>query len=185
MSGLRSRSFLGILYPDSETYDCDEVLALIRDTFERSAWCLHDLDVTEEGELKKPHYHWVGQFSNPRFLDAVASSLSLPSNTIEPVKKFKAAIRYLIHVDNEDKYQYDMSAIDSDFDLAKYFDDYTSFQMAKELGEQIQTGRCMTVNQLYSYAIANGCWSEYRRAFPVWSTMISEIRSNLYEIHDS
>lgn len=47
------RNFSGVLYPDSESYNCDEVISRIKSKFKQWAFCLHDMDVNDEGELKK------------------------------------------------------------------------------------------------------------------------------------
>lgn len=57
MSEKQSRTFLGVLYPDSEGYDCEKVLLRLQDTFEELSYITHDMDVDENGELKKPHIH--------------------------------------------------------------------------------------------------------------------------------
>lgn len=120
MSEKTCRSYLGVLYPDSEIYDCEKVLERIKDFFELSCWCLHDKDTDENGELKKPHYHWVGQRSACT-LDFVATSLELSPNSIEYCRKFKRSVRYLIHADNLGKFQYSQSDIVSSFDVSRYF----------------------------------------------------------------
>ena len=53
------RNFSGVLYPDSESYNCNEVIDRIKSKFKQWAFCLHDMDVNDEGELKKAHIHWV------------------------------------------------------------------------------------------------------------------------------
>ena len=74
MSG-KSRSFLGVLYPDSESYDCSAVLERLSCLFEEWAYILHDSDSDENGELKKAHIHWVGRLENATSLLAIADSL--------------------------------------------------------------------------------------------------------------
>ena len=57
MSDKQGRNFLGVLYPDSESYDCQKVLSRIKDTFVDFAYIVHDMDVNENGEIKKAHIH--------------------------------------------------------------------------------------------------------------------------------
>ena len=61
MSEKQSRSFLGVLYPDSTSYVFDDVLVRLKDTFPELAYITHDRDVDDNGELKKPHVHWCGK----------------------------------------------------------------------------------------------------------------------------
>lgn len=105
MAEKKYRSFAGTLYPDSESYDCEELLSIIRSKFIDWAYILHDKDVDDNGELKKPHIHWVGR-ATPRCLSVVSNFLGLPENDIETVKNFDNMIQYLIHLNDIDKFQY-------------------------------------------------------------------------------
>ena len=55
----KDRKFCAVLYPDAEDYNCEVALNNLRSNFPRWAYCLHDKDTTDDGELKKPHYHVV------------------------------------------------------------------------------------------------------------------------------
>lgn len=105
MADKKYRSFAGTLYPDSESYDCEQLLSIIRSKFIDWAYILHDKDVYDNGELKKPHIHWVGR-ATPRCLSVVSNFLGLPENDIEIVKNFDNMIQYLIHLNDIDKFQY-------------------------------------------------------------------------------
>lgn len=105
MADKKFRSFAGTLYPDSESYDCETLLSTIRSKFIDWAYILHDKDANENGELKKPHIHWVGR-ATPRCLSVVSNFLGLPENDIEVVKNFDNMVMYLIHLNDIDKFQY-------------------------------------------------------------------------------
>ena len=105
MADKKFRSFAGTLYPDSESYDCETLLSTIRSKFIDWAYILHDKDFNENGELKKPHIHWVGR-ATPRCLSVVSNFLGLPENDIEVVKNFDNMVMYLIHLNDIDKFQY-------------------------------------------------------------------------------
>ena len=124
MSG-KSRTFLGVLYPDSESYDCSAVLERLSCLFDEWAYIVHDSDSDENGELKKAHIHWVGRLENATSLLAIADSkhLGVNPNSIEYCKNFKFAVRYLIHKDSPDKFQYQQDSIKSNFDVVPFFRD--------------------------------------------------------------
>jgi hypothetical protein len=105
MADKKFRSFAGTLYPDSESYDCEQLLSVIRSKFIDWAYILHDKDTDDNGELKKPHIHWVGR-ATPRTLSVVSNFLGLPENDIEVVKNFDNMVMYLIHLNDIDKFQY-------------------------------------------------------------------------------
>lgn len=114
MADKKFRSFAGTLYPDSESYDCEHLLSVIRSKFIDWAYILHDKDTGDNGVLKKPHIHWVGR-ATPRCLSVVASFLGLPENNIEVVKNFDNTVCYLIHLNDIDKYQYSPDDVVSNF----------------------------------------------------------------------
>ena len=115
--GMKDRKFLGVLYPDSESYCCDDVLNLLKSTFPEFAYIRHDMDTDENGELKKPHIHWVGRLKGARYLSALADDLGLPENMIERCRSFDASIRYLVHADDSDKYRYSLESVVSTFPI--------------------------------------------------------------------
>ena len=155
MSATTCRSFLGVLYPDAENYNCDEVLDRLKLFFSEWAYIVHDMDVDENGELKKPHIHWVGQRSACT-LDFVATSLEIPENDIEYCRKFKRSIRYLVHKDSPSKYQYEVCKIETSFDLTKYLDDDYSNNMLDEIVDFIFSDECTTFASLYGFCSRKG-----------------------------
>lgn len=112
MADKKFRSFAGTLYPDSESYDCEQLLSVIRSKFIDWAYILHDKDTDEHGVLKKAHIHWVGR-ATPRSLSVVANFLGLPENNIEVVKNFDNTVCYLIHLNDIDKFQYSPDDVES------------------------------------------------------------------------
>lgn len=121
----RARIFELVCWIDNpDFYDIVNKLKDISDT----AICYHDKDiVTEEtlqhfneaglvvpsdfvvGLVKTPHIHAVFRFHNARYTKAVRDEFGI--DTIFPVESKRGALRYLIHLDYEDKYQYDLSEV--------------------------------------------------------------------------
>lgn len=69
---------------------------------------LHNKDLNQDGEEKKPHYHIVLFFQGPTTYSRVEKITKLingtiPKRVISPI----GMIRYLTHKDNPEKYQYD------------------------------------------------------------------------------
>lgn len=112
MAVKKFRSFAGTLYPDSESYDCEHLLSIIRSKFIDWAYILHDKDTDDNGELKKPHIHWVGR-ATPRTLSVVSNFLGFPENDIEIVKNFDNMVMYLIHLNDIDKFQYSSDDVET------------------------------------------------------------------------
>ena len=77
---------------------------------------LHDSDIKDNGELKTPHYHIVVTFKNG-FRTRCATILNLFDAdsrlciSIQLCVNLFSSIRYLIHLDNESKFQYSKDLI--------------------------------------------------------------------------
>ena len=146
MSDNRKRMFTTILYPDAENYDYKEILEFVSVNYADYAYILHDRDVypadiadssTGEiihgrGELKKPHIHLIFKFKDGRTVSAVAKELGLNDNDIEIIKSWKAQVRYLIHLDDEDKVRYNKDDIEANTPIEKFL------QTEKEEPEQLR-----------------------------------------------
>ncbi|MCM1050250.1 MAG: Rep family protein [Clostridiales bacterium] len=64
------------------------------------------------GDIKKPHYHIVLKFENLKSIKGVLLMLApLEVKYIEPVQTERGMIRYLIHIDDVEKYQYNKKDI--------------------------------------------------------------------------
>ena len=181
--GKKDRKFCGILYPDSESYNCEDVLLHLYDYFQEAAYILHDKDL-EDGKPKKPHYHWVGRLRYGVTLETIQRKLSVfgvSGNFVRKCKSFKGAVRYLIHADDIDKFQYSVDSVTTSFNLDKYLDSVSAEDMASSiLAEIIENGNTNTVS-LCKWSIDNGYWSEFRRGFAVWQVIINDMRCLKYE----
>lgn len=173
--GIKDRKYQGVLYPDSESYCCDDVLNILKSTFPEFAYILHDKDVDENGELKKPHIHWVGRLKAARYLSALADDLGVAENMIERCRSFDAFIRYLTHIDDPDKFHYPLEAVIATFPINKFFRDDEEIQ-AGRLADYIIDARCSSMSNAVRWALKNGCWTTLRRAGSIWSAVISENR---------
>ena len=90
------------------------------------AFIKHDKDVYEngvnKGEIKKPHYHCMIEYNNPNYDTLSGGSAKLKLLTtlrdniynclfINPIRSERTFIRYFVHKDNKEKYQYDVNEI--------------------------------------------------------------------------
>lgn len=171
---LRSEKFLGVLYPDSTSYDCESVKQSIRDNFDKFAFCVHDKDVDPDtGELIKPHIHWVAKRSQTT-IQHISSLIGLPEHDINICKKFNKAVRYLIHADDPEKYQYCPDDVEINFEFV--FNDSVALLRLNMLVDYLYEYRITSVGLLYKYAFRNGCISELTRNFSILSAMMAEIK---------
>lgn len=74
---------------------------------------LHNMDVDENGELKKPHYHIMLIYESPvTYKLADEDFKSFGSTTlVKRVRSTKGMARYLCHLDEKDKYHYSVNDV--------------------------------------------------------------------------
>lgn len=108
MDSYRSRKHCLLLYPE----DPSHVNALKHiERYYNYAYILHDKDMNKEGKLKKQHWHVVIQCQNATYNTAFAKELGIAINYIEECRNYDAALKYLVHRDEETKYQYDFKDV--------------------------------------------------------------------------
>lgn len=177
MSVKQGRNFQGVIYPDSESYDCEHVLSLLSDVFVEYAYILHDKDVTETGELKKPHYHFLGTRSSPVPVSTISKQLGIADNSVEFCRSYRAFLRYMIHADEPTKYQYSPDDVQGVF--KKHFLVGDSEKALVQLAIQgIDTGLIRSVRGLASFAVEQNDWSSFRRNYSLLKDLLYERLSN-------
>lgn len=169
----RDRKFELILYPDSDSYDLDTVLFSAISYFPMWAYCLHDSDITDEGLPKKEHIHFLGKLDDVRSPDVVCRDLQLPISSISNVKNWKAACRYLVHLDSPTKYQYSIDDVISSFPILSFFS-LPDDEQARRILAFISSSGCSRVSDLTMWALDNGCYPSLRRGFAIWSQILRE-----------
>lgn len=106
----RTRNWTIVVYPDSAPNNWRDIIDEWHIEWVESP--LHDKDVNADGEPKKPHWHILLMFSSVKSYDQV---LSLCQEVNCPIPKqvhnTKALVRYMAHLDNPDKAQYDITGI--------------------------------------------------------------------------
>ncbi len=173
MADKKFRSFAGTLYPDSESYDCEQLLSVIRSKFIDWAYILHDKDTDENGVLKKPHIHWVGR-PTPRCLSVVANFLGLPEHNIEVVKNFDNTVCYLIHLNDIDKYQYSPDDVESNFsNIGQLLRRRSEGQIVKDLASAKMQ---KSWYDLVQYAVDTECYDVLRRNLGVIRLIWEEVQ---------
>lgn len=129
----RSRAYAFMMYDESMSNDWKEI---ITNTHVPTAVSYHNKDTNPDGELKKPHYHVLMTFDSKKSVQQIVDMLTDLCNDVggvpspETVGSVRGYARYLLHMDNPEKYQYDRSALtllngfDFDSVIAREDDDY-------------------------------------------------------------
>lgn len=194
----QGRAFQCIIYPDSEEYQYQLLLNRLESFWDKALYILHDCDSYTEseveewkiknnsedcpfgvGELKKPHFHVIGYREAPLILGCAATKFGIPSNYVQKCKSFKAAVRYLIHKDQPDKFQYDVEKIRlikiDERELSKLMKvDVDVMDKGKKLFEYIVTHDYVTLTQLTKFSFENDCYDELRRGQHLYTSLIVE-----------
>lgn len=162
-----------VLYPDSDSYDVSAVLSDLVGVFDQWAYILHDSDFDADGNLKKPHYHFYGKSADKLTSSGIAYRVHIPESSCRVVSRWKSALRYLVHADNPEKHQYNVSDISANFPLAGIFTVSDDMQAAR-IFSYISDTRCTSVTILTAWAIQNGYYSGLRRGFAIFSQLLRE-----------
>lgn len=168
-----SRAWEVVVYPDSDSYDAAVVLAAVTEYFVQWCYILHDKDLNDDGTPKKPHYHVYGKLDTPRTPQAVANVLGVGVSSLRNVSSWRSAVRYSVHLDHPDKYQYPVDSLLSNFDVNKLLSVSDDLQAAR-IFSYISSSCCTSVSDLTSWAFANGCYPALRRGFAIWSRLLCE-----------
>lgn len=171
MKNERKYNYLGIIYEDDENFD-NQLFNLAQE--KEACWIRHDQDVKEDGELKKPHYHFVIKLKNPCTLSALAKRLDVNENMLEYVKNVNSSLKYLIHYGDDNKFQYDPRDVGSNSDSFKnrFLDlvtkDIKESDKVLSIYEFINgVKKPINVNMLFKYVQKHNLWDAYRRNYAI------------------
>jgi hypothetical protein len=138
-SPISSRLFIASLKPVWDEKKVDNFIKSMTGTAE--VWVMtHDKDTNEDGEPIEPHTHFVIEYETPRKISTVANILDCADNFIRKGESKKGSLRYLCHLDDADKFQYDPK------DVKTNTGDYNEQILAgmlsdKQIADYIRDGR--------------------------------------------
>lgn len=177
---MKSRNYTIVLYPEDPTHA--DILLKIINMFDY-AYILHDKDtwekdnidketkeiINKKGEKKKPHYHILISLKNPRSEKRIKEQIGGEKIHIEP-SSFYEMTRYLIHLDDPEKYQYKSQEIHTNMRerieraLQREFD--KNEEKARILLEFIfdkSNQSILTFKELTKFAMENDCLIELQK----------------------
>lgn len=108
---LKGRYWAFIVYPESAPDNWIDILSEMGVVGAISP--LHDQDTNPDGTEKKPHYHIVIEFDGPTTYKHVHENICETVNGTIPkrVISLRGYYRYLTHMDNPEKAQYDQNDV--------------------------------------------------------------------------
>ncbi|MCX0368906.1 replication protein [Clostridium perfringens] len=106
----RTRNFATIVYPDSAPKNWQEILS--NQFVPAFISPLHDKDINPNGENKKPHWHVIIMYDSVKTLEQAKELISRFNGVgCEPIQSIRGYARYLCHLDNPEKAQYDKNLV--------------------------------------------------------------------------
>ena len=124
------RNWTFLIYPDSCKENYRDILNGLHIQWVESP--LHDQDIRANGENKKPHIHVVLCFEGNKSYSQICDIANSVNGVIAPldspedcprVNSIRGMVRYLIHIDDPDKHQYERDKIitHGGMDIEQYF----------------------------------------------------------------
>lgn len=110
-AGTQRKIWWGYLYFDSAPDDWE---TRIRESGYECVWACHDRDERPTGEKKEAHVHVAVRFSHAVFAKeakAVLTSFGVKEASVQYRDSWRAVCRYMTHMDDPDKYQYEPSIV--------------------------------------------------------------------------
>lgn len=128
------RHFMILLYPEWGNFQ--QILGDLKGSFKNYAYIKH----IPESDEKKEHIHFILSLDNARTIKSLSRRIDVPENLIRNCKSLRASCRYLIHIDDEDKYQYNLDqVIVSHSFKSTYFKSFDDLLSDEEILDNIYT----------------------------------------------
>jgi len=163
----RTRNWALVVYPESAPDNWRDIINESHVQWVESP--LHDKDTNGDGELdKKAHWHILLSFESVKHFDQVKEisdklNAPIPQKCASP----QGLIRYMIHLDNPEKFQYERKDIiaHGGMDIGKYFLPTTSmrYMLIAEMIHHINEYQVTSYSDFMTYSIVN----RYEDWFPL------------------
>lgn len=168
-----------ILYRDSLDYDYHKVIDFIVQNWTTYGYIEHE---PEKDETKK-HTHVLVHFNNKRYISSIAKELNIKENYIQPCNLIPF-LRYLIHLDDEDKIQYSPYEVVGPLqkrllEIVKNSSMSESEQVSCILEYIFEFDGFLHLCTLIQFVLQNGCYSSFRRNYHFFKDLVLEHNQNI------
>lgn len=108
----RTRNYATVVYPESAPENWQQIISESKIPMFVSP--IHDQDLNPTGEKKKPHYHVIIMFESVKTKEQAEELIkSFGGVGCEVVNSLRGYARYMTHMDNPEKHQYNMDDVKS------------------------------------------------------------------------
>lgn len=156
MAEKRTRNWTLVVYPESAPNNWRSILDDYHVQWIESP--LHDKDVNPDGELKKAHWHVLLLFDGVKSykqIKEISDKLNAP--VPQNCESARGLVRYMIHMDNPEKYQYNKSGIvgHCGADVESFFEMSSTNRLdkLKDIARYILDNHVTSFSDIVEYAI--------------------------------
>lgn len=158
MTKERTRNWTFLVYPESAPKNWRSIIDDNHVSWIESP--LHDKDVNPDGTKKKSHWHILVMYDGVKSYDQIKK---LTDELNSPIPKrcesARGLVRYMIHLDNPEKYQYLKSNIvgHSGADVESFFEMSATNRLdkLKDITRYVLENNVTSFSDLVEYAIEN------------------------------
>lgn len=178
MNNERSIHWALVLYPNEDPTH-KFALEYIQTNYSKYAYIMHDKDILEDGTPKKLHFHIVISFNNYRWRNAISTELGITPNYIEKIRNLENSLKYLIHYNNSNKYQYSIEDVKGTLKhkLENYINsqDKTESEKVLELLSYIENYKgYLKLTDFIKYVCDTNLYDIYRRSATTFVKLLEE-----------
>ena len=153
----RTRNWTVVVYPESAPQNWREYLDELHIEWVESP--LHEFDTNATGEVKKPHWHVLLMFGGIKSYEQVCDCIvTLNCPIPQRCHNAKAMVRYMAHLDNPEKFQYNSADIKAHggVDIAELLRPSSSerYSLIREMTEYIKQEGITEFQDIMDYAAA-------------------------------
>lgn len=167
-----------VLWTDNPTHI--NALDYIKRYYPHYIGILHDKDTKEDNTLKKAHWHVLLYFPNQKLISTIKKELGVNDTDFYEIKSLSGQLRYLIHYDDEDKFQYNVNDIFGDrFMISKFNLSIKSINSESEevsLITEFIINQKPTIPDLLQFVLDNDLYSSFRRNYCLFRDLVNHFK---------
>lgn len=161
-----------ICYDESELKNG---LEKIKFNLAKYAYIKHDKDIDVDGVVKKLHFHVLLEFINGANKKQLCVDFNLKPNMFQSVSNVIGYLRYLVHKDDAEKYQYSVDdVICKGYDIKKIVESSYIMNNSDVISDLINYKNCSRY-ELLCYALSKDYLDVYNRFYRIiWDARVDK-----------